>query len=106
MAKVKIKDTGKNKKPPISIGLFAYFPDALREVAVVSAFGSQKHAVPLEMRGFAKLHPSIFADARARHELAIYKDGDVNAADGNCYHLAQIAWNALAELQIKLERGL
>lgn len=88
-------------KPPVYQGLLAYFPKALAEVARVSAYGSAKHQFPYTDRGFmAPKYPiEGYADAAARHLLDRASEGEINAADGGVYHLAQVAWDALAALE-------
>lgn len=79
----------------------AYFPRALKEVARVSDYGAKKHGFKLSDKGF--LAPGyteeMYQDAIARHIVGRLIEGEVNAADGNLLHRAQLAWNALASLE-------
>lgn len=105
MSATEARSAGKAGKLPVGLGVFAYFPLALREVARVSDFGANKHKVDIRERGFANHEASYYEDAMARHALNRYVSGEVNREDGDVYELAQIAWNAMAALQLKLERG-
>jgi hypothetical protein len=91
----------KAAKLPIFQGCIAYFPRALAEVAKVSDFGAKKHGFKLSDKGF--LDPRYteegYQDAICRHIVGRLMDGEVNAADGDLYHRAQLAWNALASLE-------
>lgn len=91
----------KRAKPPIYQGLLAYFPRALREVAKVSRFGSEKHDTPMSEKGFlGDNYPTEgYVDAVGRHILDRAIEGEINEADGGQYHLAQVAWDALAALE-------
>lgn len=101
-AKTKIKDTGKETKPPVTGGVLEYFPRALMEIAKVSAFGAKKHGVSLADRAFMVLPMGVFEGAQGRHILGEFIDGPYNSADGGLLHKAQNAWNALAALEIYL----
>ncbi|MDE2101217.1 MAG: hypothetical protein KGL39_28485 [Patescibacteria group bacterium] len=85
-------------KPPVVRGVLQYFPRALTEVAKVSAAGARKYAwdgwrtVP---HGVAR-----YSDALGRHLLAEC-DGPLDNETG-CLHAAQVAWNALARLELML----
>lgn len=94
-------------KSPIWRGLLDYFPRALMEVAKVSAYGANKYAwkgwesVP---DGYAR-----YSDALGRHivkesiegvyDLEIVNDPKFPAL---VLHASQIAWNALARLELML----
>jgi len=96
----------KGDKPSVFWGVLYYFPLALKELAKVSQFGTQKHGVPLKDRGFLGVAYPIeqFDDAAVRHMLARATEGEVNKEDGNLLHRAQQAWNSLAALE-KYLRG-
>jgi len=91
-----------NGKPPVFQGVFAYFPNALREVAKVSAYGKDKYQQPWGAKGWLDVPLEDLQDAHARHTLDQLIDGDVNEADGGVLHKAQIAWEALAVLEVYL----
>lgn len=86
-------------KAPIVRGAIGYFPRALREVALVSAFGANKYAwngwqtVP---DGFVR-----YTDAMGRHLVGETIDGPTDPETG-LSHAAQVAWNALARLELLL----
>jgi hypothetical protein len=96
-------EAARNKagKPPVFNGLINYFPRALSEVAKVSAYGAKKHSFDLADLGFLDPRYPIegMTDAMARHIVALATEGEVNIKDGDVYHRAQVAWNALASLE-------
>lgn len=85
-------------KAPVFQGAIAYFPRALSAVADVSALGAAKYAwkgweaVP---NGFDR-----YSNALGRH---LCKEGyELIDSDLGCLHAAQVAWNALARLELLL----
>lgn len=86
-------------KAPVFRGAIDYFPRAIEQVAVVSAFGASKYAwkgwqdVP---EGFER-----YSDALVRHLTATAK-GETADGDSGLLHEAHAAWNALARLEFKL----
>jgi Domain of unknown function (DUF5664) len=85
------------KEYPMATGLMDYFPDALAEVSHVSWLGNQKH------NPGQPLHWS--RGKSADHDDCIMRHMATRAAhDGNVLHLAEVAWRALASLQIALEK--
>lgn len=88
-------------KAPVVRGALQYFPRALTEVAKVSAAGAQKYA----WNGWRTLPDGFarYSDALGRHLLAEC-DGALDA-DTGCLHAAQVAWNALARLELLLEHN-
>jgi hypothetical protein len=99
----------KATKVPVWQGCIQYFPRALKEVAKVSEFGAKKHGFKMSDKGFLdpRYTEEMYQDAIARHIVAKLIEGEVNEADGNLYHRAQLAWNALASLErflIELEK--
>jgi len=86
-------------KAPISQGVLQYFPRALREVSLVSLAGARKYA----WKGWEKVPDGVsrYSDALGRHLLAEEIDGPIDA-DTGMLHAAQIAWNALARLELML----
>lgn len=87
-------------KAPAWRGTTAYFPRALLAVAEVSAFGAAKYtwggwrSVP---EGQAR-----YTDAMQRHLLGESIDGPKDPETG-LLHAAQVAWNALARLELVLD---
>ena len=87
------------KKYPLFSGLFKYFPDAIMEVARCSWAGNQQHHPdkPLHWdRGKSNDH----LDAMMRHAI---QSGQIDT-DG-VRHSAKVAWRALANLQMELEKA-
>lgn len=91
-------------KPPLYRGVLCKFPRALRAVAGVSAFGAKKYEVPVEATGYADVEDGFnrYSDAVVRHLVDEIIDGPVNHEDGDLNHAAQVAWDALARLEIML----
>jgi hypothetical protein len=88
-------------KAPIFQGLLDYFPRALESVSMVSLAGSKKYA----WKGWEAVPDGFnrYSNALGRHLLKEQTEGDVDAETG-CLHAAQIAWNALARLELKLRQ--
>lgn len=91
-------------KAPVMRGVIRYFPRALAAVAYVSECGARKYA----WNGWETVPDGQdrYADARGRHELALgrgeWSDDGPNGTGQP--HLAQVAWNALAELELRLRQ--
>lgn len=86
-------------KAPVVQGVLQYFPRALQAVSFVSLVGAKKYA----WKGWEKVPDGVnrYSDALGRHLLAEASDGPIDA-DTNCLHAAQVAWNALARLELML----
>lgn len=86
-------------KAPIIRGVIQYFPRALKAIAEVSAAGAKKYT----WRGWATVPDGInrYSDAMGRHLIA--EQFEVVDKDTDCFHAAQVAWNALARLELILE---
>ena len=84
-------------KPPIVSGFLAYFPDAVMEVAKVSAAGNRQHGTS----GWNKAVSPDELNALGRH-LVAHTQGTLRDSDGTL-HLAKVAWRAMAALQRLLE---
>jgi hypothetical protein len=89
------------KERPIYSGVLAYFPDAIAEVAHVSFLGNQQHN-PGEPLHWAREKSTDHLDCIARH-LTDHAAGRPTD-DDTALHLAKVAWRALAELQVFLEK--
>ena len=85
------------KQIPLYSGLFAYFPDALKEVAKVSYRGSKQHH-PDEPMHWDRAKSGDELDALMRHLI----DAGTRDKDG-MRHSAKVAWRSLASLQKELE---
>jgi hypothetical protein len=85
-------------KAPVWQGLLDYFPRACEAVSLVSAGGARKYA----WKGWETVPDGInrYSNAQGRHQLKIAK-GEVYDVDG-FLHRAQVAWNALAVLELWL----
>lgn len=93
-------------------GAIQRFPLALREIAKVSALGSRKYNLPPDDSDFMKVEDGFgrYTDALGRHLTAEKIDGPINVEYGGALpqvgvkvlHAAQVAWNALARLEIYL----
>lgn len=85
-------------KVPVFQGAFDYFPNAIREVAKVSEAGARKYA----WKGWETVPDGFvrYSDALARH-LIDEANGPVDA-DTGMLHAAQVAWNAMARLELLL----
>lgn len=95
-------------KSPVFRGAISYFPRALMAVAGVSAYGANKYS----WKGWEQVPDGInrYSDALGRH---IAKEGieglyDLEIRDdpkypGTILHAAQVAWNALARLELILK---
>lgn len=89
------------EKSPVTRGVLQYFPRALEEVAKVSAAGAKKYA----WNGWKTVPDGItrYSDALGRHLLAEGQSAYDDGPDGTgCLHAAQVAWNALARLELIL----
>ena len=86
-------------KSPLYRGLLDYFPRACMAVADVSATGAVKYS----WKGWEKVDDGVkrYADAGARHIVYESIEGPIDSETG-CFHKAQKAWNALAELELFL----
>jgi len=93
-------------------GCLARFPRALMEVAKVSAVGCRKYDLPLDDTDFLDVPDGHgrYTDALGRHLIKERTEGNVSIETGGALppegvetrHDAQVAWNALARLEIKL----
>lgn len=93
-------DSQARKDIPVTTGVLDYFSAAIAEVAKVSKVGNDKHnpGQPLHWsRGLSNDH----ADAIGRHLL---ERGEIDPSNG-LRQTAQLAWRALALLQIELEEA-
>jgi len=89
-------------KPPVYRGFMAYFPRAIREVAKVSQYGLEKYKAKWGDKTFLTLDKDRLLDALGRHMVDRVIEGEVNYPDGELLHRAQIAWEAMAQLEIYL----
>lgn len=92
-----------NGKPPAMRGLGCYFPHALLAVAEVSGFGYVKYKT---WGGWRNVEDgeARYADAMMRHLLA-RAGGEIFDQESKLRHAAQLAWNALALLELELQNA-
>jgi hypothetical protein len=104
-------DTG---KLPVMRGVFLRFPRAMQEIARVSAVGTAKYGVPIDDMQYKNVEDGEgrYTDALGRHLLeqaingneSIERGGNLPAEGSEpLRHDAQVAWDALARLEIALE---
>lgn len=93
-------DSEARKGIPITTGVLDYFPAALAAVAAVSKAGNDKHN-PGEPLHWARGKSMDQADCIGRH---LIERGGVDPETG-MRHSAQLAWRALALLQLELEEA-
>jgi hypothetical protein len=91
-------DSAARKALPICTGVIDYFPNALAAVAAVSKAGNDKHN-PGEDLHWARGKSMDQADAIARH---LVERGSIDPETGQ-RHSAELAWRALANLELELE---
>lgn len=94
-----------SKKLPVYTLVLAYFPRAIEEVARVSKVGAIKYTP----EGWRTVPDGVnrYSDAMVRHNLEEAKGHTVSVEEGEVlYHAAQVAWNALARLELMLTQGV
>lgn len=95
----KVLKAHKRKGQPVTLGVLAYFPDAIKYVAQVSKAGNDQHHPDKELH-WDRSKSTDELDALARHLI----DHTVDPVDDDgIYHLGKVAWRALAALQKYLE---
>lgn len=89
-------------KAPITRGVVRQSPRAMEAIAHLTQYGAEKYS----WQGWAEVPDGVnrYADARGRHEVAIGRGEEVDD-DSGCLHLTAVAWNALAELELKLRQS-
>lgn len=91
-------DSAARKQQPIATGVLDYFPDALADVARLSKVGNDKHN-PGEPLHWSRGKSDDHADCILRHMI----DRGTIDTDG-LLHDTKVAWRALAQLQLSIER--
>lgn len=84
---------------PLCEGCFDYFPKALAEIAKFSKFGNDKHN-PGEPLHWSRWQSTDHANKIAKHLL----DRGTIDPDSGFLHDVALAWRALANLEVTLER--
>ncbi len=90
-------------KAPVAQGVLGYFARALAQVSFVSDFGAQKY----DWNGWENVPDGVrrYENGMGRHVLDHCGGEMYNPKDGGLPHLAQVAWNALAALELRLRDG-
>ena len=97
----------KTAKAPIAGGVVNRFPRSMHMLAIVSQTGAKKHGVDTGDMTYLDI-PDAYAtytDAMVRHVVDEELEGPVNHKDGGLLHPAQVAWNALARLEVFLKNA-
>lgn len=89
------------KGMPVSSGVLAYFPNALKEVSKVSVAGAEQHGQTRETMHWDRSKSADNLDALSRHLIDHLIDP---VDDDEQLHLAKVAWRALAALEVYLEK--
>lgn len=93
-----LDDSKTRKEAPIFAGFMMYFPAAVAEVARLSLAANEKHN-PGEPLHWSRPRSSDHAECICRHQI------DAGAMDDDGFlHDAKVAWRAMAQLQIALEK--
>lgn len=92
-------DSAARKASPIARGLLDYFPAACADVARLSLIGNEKHN-PGEPMHWAREKSTDQADCIVRH---LIDRGTIDPEDG-ILHDTKVAWRALANLQLAIEK--
>jgi len=87
------------KQKPVFTGVLKYFPDAIMEVARCSWAGNQQHHADKPLH-WDRDKSNDHLDALARH---LIQAGQMD--DDNIRHSAKVAWRALANLQLEIEKS-
>lgn len=100
----------KYTRDQVYLGMIARFPRAVKEIAKVSVYGSEKHHREMADMSFLTVPDAYrtYTEALSRHLVAEAVEGPKNPQDGGLLHAAQAAWNALARLEVLLrhEEGI
>lgn len=86
------------KHRPVFSGVLKYFPDAILEVARTSYAGNEQHH-PDKPLHWDRTKSDDHLDALARH---LIQAGEID--DDGILHSSKVAWRALANLQMELEK--
>lgn len=94
-------DAKRRKGIPVYSGFVAYFPDAILAVAELSRIGNDQHN-PGQPLHWSREKSADHQDCLMRHTIDDAR-GEVVDTD-NVLHKTKVAWRAMADLQIALEK--
>ena len=94
------EDSAERKNYPIITGFLDYFPDAVAELARLAKYGNDKHN-PGERLHWSREKANDHVDCIGRHLIDRGRQDDAGF-----YHDVMIAWRAMANLQLHMERRL
>jgi len=97
----KVTKADERKATPIFSGCIAYFPDALKEVSKCSLEGQVQHNIGSKDLFWDKTKSTDHLDSMIRHSID-HKSNPID--DDGVLHFAKVAWRALANLQIYLDK--
>lgn len=92
-------DSAARKDTPVYSGVIRYFPRALAYIARISKVGNDKHN-PGQPLHWSRDKSSDHLDCIARH---LIEAGTIDLED-NLRHDGKLAWRALANLELLLEK--
>lgn len=103
----------RRSRPQPVRGVLARFPRAILALAEVSSYGTTKYDLDMGDVSYKDLPDAdtMFAEAEVRHVLNEAIEGPLSQDGRECepqrtmYHKAQKAWNALADLEVFLDRS-
>lgn len=101
LKKVELSESQQRKNTPVVTGVLDYFPDAIKAIARISKFGNDKHN-PGEPLHWSRGKSNDHADCVGRH---LIDRGKIDPETGES-HTVEMAWRALALLQIEEEERL
>jgi hypothetical protein len=93
-------DPAARKRLQLFTFMFGYFPDSWLAIVDVARAGNDQHN-PGEPLHWARGKSMDQMNAVFNH-LFDYGSGERKDTDG-CYHLAKLAWRAMAQLQLDIE---
>ncbi len=92
------ENSADRKRVPLTSGVIDYFPAALAAIARISKYGNDKHN-PGKSLHWSRGKSNDHADCIARH---LVDRGIIDPETGES-HTAELAWRALALLQLEEE---
>ncbi|HZX69774.1 MAG TPA: dATP/dGTP diphosphohydrolase domain-containing protein [Rhodanobacter sp.] len=107
MSELASATAAKYAKVNIYRNVLARFPRAFMEIARVSEYGAKKHEVAIGDMSYLDIPDAynMYTEACMRHMAGEALEGFVNHEDADMLHAAQLAWNALARLEVFLRNS-